>query len=95
MVMIWDMDGKPSEWSKPSFWSMGLMDAADWKAEWIGFDKEVGEPYDPSLPYYVADEYLKGENKLYLPPPPYLRKEFTLSGKVVKSCCICISAGYL
>lgn len=38
-VMAWDVDGKASDWSEPAHWSMGLLNPADWKAEWIGFDK--------------------------------------------------------
>ena len=38
-VMVWDIAGTPSAWSAPAYWSMGLLDAADWKAEWIGLDK--------------------------------------------------------
>ncbi|MCL5019152.1 MAG: glycoside hydrolase family 78 protein, partial [Patescibacteria group bacterium] len=37
-VRIWDKEGKPSDWSDPAFWTMGLLDPADWKAKWIGFD---------------------------------------------------------
>ncbi|MFC2145061.1 family 78 glycoside hydrolase catalytic domain [Actinomycetota bacterium] len=84
-VKIWDKDGNESDWSKPSFWTIGLISKKDWKAKWIGYDKEVGEPYDPTIPYYVADEYMLGENKLYLPPPPYLRKEFQLPKEIKKA----------
>jgi alpha-L-rhamnosidase len=34
-VRIWDRDGKPSNWSAPAAWSMGLLNAADWTAQWI------------------------------------------------------------
>ena len=37
-VMLYDADGNASEWSKPATWAMGLLDAADWQAKWIGFD---------------------------------------------------------
>jgi alpha-L-rhamnosidase len=39
-VMVWDNDGKLSDWSKAAHWSMGLLNATDWKADWIGFDKD-------------------------------------------------------
>ena len=39
-VMVWDKDGKPSSWSPPAIWSMGLLYPQDWKAEWIGYDSE-------------------------------------------------------
>ncbi|WP_158827511.1 alpha-L-rhamnosidase [Mucilaginibacter lacusdianchii] len=34
-VKIWTADGE-SKWSKPAYWSMGLLNTADWKARWIG-----------------------------------------------------------
>lgn len=34
-VQTWDQDGKPSAWSKPARWGMGLLQASDWKAQWI------------------------------------------------------------
>jgi len=38
-VKVWDKDGKESAWSEPAFWTMGLLQPSDWKAEWIGYDK--------------------------------------------------------
>ena len=34
-VMVWDKEGKPSAWSEPAFWSMGLLHPDDWLAGWI------------------------------------------------------------
>ncbi len=39
-VMTWDRDGKPSGWSKPAHWQMGLLNPDDWSAKWI----EAGSP---------------------------------------------------
>ncbi len=40
-VLVWDMDGKPSGWSRPASWSMGLLAASDWKgAQWIAYKDE-------------------------------------------------------
>ncbi|HEY9175438.1 MAG TPA: glycoside hydrolase family 78 protein, partial [Verrucomicrobiae bacterium] len=38
-VRVWDQDGKPSAWSKPASWSMGLLQSADWRGQWIGKDE--------------------------------------------------------
>jgi alpha-L-rhamnosidase len=38
-VRVWDQNGKASAWSEPAHWSMGLLDASDWKAKWIGHDE--------------------------------------------------------
>ncbi|WP_214070960.1 family 78 glycoside hydrolase catalytic domain [Mucilaginibacter sp. dw_454] len=35
-VMIWDNKNVASNWSTTVSWSMGLLQAADWKAKWIG-----------------------------------------------------------
>ena len=42
-VKVWDKNGKPSTWSAAAFWTMGLLAADDWKADWIGFDTHRGE----------------------------------------------------
>ncbi|MFD8417987.1 alpha-L-rhamnosidase [Streptomyces sp. NPDC059466] len=34
-VRVWGTDGGVSGWSEPSWWETGLMDAAQWSAEWI------------------------------------------------------------
>ncbi len=34
-VRVWDAAGKPARWSKVAKWEMGLLAAADWKAQWI------------------------------------------------------------
>jgi alpha-L-rhamnosidase len=41
-VRVWDQEGKASDWSPAARWSMGLLAAADWQAEWIGL--EGGQP---------------------------------------------------
>jgi alpha-L-rhamnosidase len=35
-VRVWDQDGKAAE-SKPALWEMGLLQPADWQAQWIGY----------------------------------------------------------
>jgi len=34
-VRVWDTNGKPSSWSEPAFWEMGMLNTADWSAKWI------------------------------------------------------------
>jgi alpha-L-rhamnosidase len=51
-VRVWDKEGKVSAWSEPAFWSMGLLQAEDWKAEWIGYDAPApayGDKLKPDL----------------------------------------------
>jgi len=37
-VRVWDEHGQASAWSQPAWWTMGLLNAADWHAKWIGAD---------------------------------------------------------
>ncbi len=41
-VRVWDEQGKPSAWSKPACWTMGLLNPSDWHAKWIGLDEPAG-----------------------------------------------------
>lgn len=34
-VQLWDKDGRPTEFSEPAWWEMGLLEPGDWKASWI------------------------------------------------------------
>lgn len=38
-VRVWDKYGRPSKWSEPACWTMGLLKPDDWKARWIGYDE--------------------------------------------------------
>ena len=44
-VRAWEKNGRPSEWSTPAHWSMGLLAPQDWQGKWIGLDS--GEGVDP------------------------------------------------
>jgi alpha-L-rhamnosidase len=43
-VRIWDADGKPTAYSKPALWTMGLLKPEDVKARWIGLDRLMTYP---------------------------------------------------
>ncbi len=47
-VRIWDRDGKPSNWSLPASWSMGLLSPSDWSAQWIS-DLTLANPANRPL----------------------------------------------
>ena len=40
-VRVWDMAGRPTEWSAISSWTMGVLDPKDWRALWIGYTKKI------------------------------------------------------
>ena len=37
-IRVWDAGDKVSDWSQPAWWTMGILDAGDWRAKWIGQD---------------------------------------------------------
>ncbi len=50
-VRVWDRDGKPSRWSKISFWNMGMLEAGDWQhAKWIGSSEIFEEAENNVVP---------------------------------------------
>lgn len=78
-VKVWDQNDKPSGWSAPSFWEMGLLKASDWKAEWIG----------DGIPQPEKDEdFFKDD------PAPLFRKPFKLAGKVKTARLYITALGY-
>ncbi len=42
-VRVWDAGGKQSRWAAPAWWEMGLLDQADWKAQWITWKNPEAE----------------------------------------------------
>jgi len=45
-VRVWDENNKPSDWSAPAFWIMGILNPEDWTAQWIS--TEVSPPASKS-----------------------------------------------
>ena len=68
-VKVWDKNDRPSTWSSPALWSMGLLKPSDWKGEWIGYDKPREATSSPS----AAGSAQPKLAKLVLPPPAYFR----------------------
>lgn len=40
-VRVWDRDDRPSAWSAPAEWTMGVLDPKDWRGRWIASDLEL------------------------------------------------------
>ena len=55
-VMVWDEKNVRSDWSPVASWSMGLLNAADWKAKWIG---SFSDQYPDSAITYPAPYFRK------------------------------------
>ncbi|MCW3061865.1 MAG: putative Rhamnosidase [Capsulimonas sp.] len=40
---VWDQGGKPTEWSEGASWTLGLLNASDWTANWVT-DATLADP---------------------------------------------------
>ena len=87
-VRTWDKNDKPSEWSKPAYWGMGLLQETDWTATWIGvpWQGEEALPIPPGGPNAILDTFP--------PPAPMLRKSFEISKKISRAKAYVTGLGY-
>lgn len=73
-VRVWDQAGKASGWSESATWMMGLLNAADWQAKWIGFstptNSDMAGAKSISYPMQAA---------------PFFRKNFTVDKPVKRA----------
>ena len=73
-VQVWDKNDRPSAWSQPALWSMGLLDRGDWQAQWVAA---------PSYPIDSASKHPPaGHGSTAMLPATMFRKAFSLSGPV-------------
>lgn len=89
-VRTWDNSGKVSEWSEPAFWSMGLLNPGEWKAQWIGAPWQGEEP----IPDPVRGEDRQSVLKELPPPAPLLRKQFNISKQIARARAYVTGLGY-
>jgi alpha-L-rhamnosidase len=87
-VRAWDAQGRPTPWSEPAVWSMGLLNPRDWKAEWIGLPLEITDDA-----FSVVN--LNGAGWIWDTPTDqagtnYFRRQFDLPDAAIKSAAIVI-----
>ncbi|HEY7419724.1 MAG TPA: alpha-L-rhamnosidase N-terminal domain-containing protein, partial [Ktedonobacteraceae bacterium] len=75
-VRVWDREDHPRAYSESAVWSMGLLDPADWSAEWIGMSRSRPGGSQPPAQEWTDQPMARALR------PPHLRKTFTLSGPV-------------
>ena len=78
-VRVWDNEGNVSGWSRPAFWTMGLMNESDWAGIWINDGKATPSTYAR----FFDDD-----------PAPLFRKEFTVSKPVRRAMLYISGLGY-
>jgi len=91
-VRIWDRNGKPSAWSRPAFWTMGLLREEDWKGCWIG--ARPGTPSGKRVPLRDGDRGQTGPIDPADAPAVLLRREVTLEKRPVRATAYICGLGY-
>ena len=84
-VRVWDSNGNVSPWSKPAYWTMGLLMPDDWgAAKWIGLDGAGVTNYLTNTSWIWSPG---GESDKSAPPGTnYFRRVITIpAGRAIKS----------
>jgi len=78
-IKIWDRHHKASAWSPAAFWEMGLLNASDWKGNWIEESKSISSK---STTLYEDN------------PSPLFRRDFMATRKIKKAVMYVSGLGY-
>jgi hypothetical protein len=92
-VKIWDEKGKPSLWSEPSQWTMGVLNDTDWKAKWIsarGAEKYAHQYASARLDFNLKRDL--NEFRANKPKPDdanyssmFIRREFSVKPQIQRA----------
>lgn len=82
---VWDADGNRSDWSAPIVWTMGLLRLEDWKAKWIGLDRE-------DVPAAAGQDEAQAEHRRLA--GRMLRREFVAPQKVKRATAYMCGLGF-
>ncbi|HQH73978.1 MAG TPA: alpha-L-rhamnosidase N-terminal domain-containing protein, partial [bacterium] len=55
-VRVWDGHNRPSSFAPAAFWQMGLLNASDWQARWIGPEGALPDNVAPHVGYHCQLE---------------------------------------
>jgi len=80
-VRTWDGTGKPSAWSAPASWFMGLLKPSEWQGQWIGWDAPRAAAEAARSP----DAKAVNKDSLFLPPPVQVRTGFQVDKQVQRA----------
>ncbi len=93
-LRVWDREDKPSSWSKPASWTMGLLNPGEWKAKWIGLDSSRKRDAVAPVPDLAGASWIwsPGENAAKSAPlgTRYFRQEFTIPEERELASAMCV-----
>ncbi len=78
-VRVWDGEGKPSAWSEPATWEMGLLSQSHWSATWLD---------DGRKPPTKDEDFYKED------PSPLFRREFKVGRPIRRARLYITGLGY-
>ncbi len=87
-VRVWDLGGKPSPWSQPATFSMGLLSEQDWAgARWIALQGDIeAEMKVPAMhSWEQADQMLGRGTPFGMYTMPQFRRAFTAAKPVARA----------
>jgi alpha-L-rhamnosidase len=93
-LRVWDEIGRLSNWSSPSFWTMGLLRPEEWKAQWVGFDGGQ-EPMEFTEMSRASWIHHPGSNAVAIVPESktFFRRQFVIPKDKTINRALCGMAG--
>ncbi len=89
-LRVWNKAGVRSSWSKSGMWTMGLLSAADWKAEWIASADNPVHHTSENVSNFKGHPQ---RGSLLLTPARHLRRAFSTDSKPVRAMLYATSLG--
>ena len=96
-VRVWDVDARPTQWSRHAFWEVGLPHPTDWQASWIGLPPERMPAGSDAAVEPVAASYLHFDEPEGPRSQDFVTRRFRASfevpaGRVVRSAVLLLAA---
>ena len=95
-LRVWDKEDKPSPWSKPGSWTMGLLQPGQWQAKWIGLDSSRKREAVAPKPELTGASWIWSPGADAKKSAPigvrYFRKEFTVPEGREPASALCVVA---
>jgi len=89
-VRVYNQDGEASAWSMPAEWTMGLLQASDWQAKWIGKDEAEQDNRLDACMWIGYPEGMQGVNAA--PGLRYYRRVFDLpADRKLRRAALCLA----